>query len=107
MSRSYRKPYTAITGVRSAHDDKKTSTRGMRRKQNAWLHTLKDFDQAIVPHRLECTFNNIYSWGRDGRQSLTFPYSRYFDRANLAYRRWIRLQRSDATNNVHGLKIPG
>ena len=43
MSRSYRKPYTAITGVSSAHHDKKTAVRGMRRRQNAWLRNLDDF----------------------------------------------------------------
>jgi len=84
---------TAITGVRPAHDDKKTAARGMRRKQTAWLRNLKDFDRALVPHRLECAFNNTYLWGRDGCQFLTFPYSRYLSCADLAYNRWVKLQR--------------
>jgi hypothetical protein len=93
VSRSYRKPYTAVTGTRSAHDDKKTAARGMRRKQNAWLRNLKNFDDALVPHRLECAFNNNYLWGRDGYQFLTFPYSRHASCTDLASHRWIRLQR--------------
>ena len=93
MSRSYRKPYTAITGVRSAHHDKKTAARGMRRKQNAWLRTLEDFDRALVPHRLECAFNNTWSWSRDGRRSLIFPDSRYPDDADRNRSYWIKLHR--------------
>ena len=92
MSRSYRKPYTAVTGVRSAHRDKKTAARGMRRKQNAWLHNLADFDCALVPHRLECAFNNVWCWSRDGRQFLTFPESRYGDQ-DRARSYWLKLHR--------------
>jgi hypothetical protein len=93
VSRSYRKPYTAVTGVPRSRDDKKTAVRGMRRKQNAWLRNLKDYDRALVPHRLECAFNNTYLWARDGGQFLTFPYSRYSICDDLAYSRWIKLQR--------------
>src|SRR5580698_8210731 len=71
VSRSYRKPYTAITGVSSAHHDKKTAVRGMRRRQNAWLRNLDDFDHALIPHRLECAHNDVWSWSHDGRQYLT------------------------------------
>ena len=93
MSRSYRKPYTAITGVRSAHHDKKTAARGMRRKQNAWLRTLEDFDRALVPHRLECAFNNTWSWSRDGGQFLTFPDSRDPGDLDRARSYWLKLHR--------------
>ncbi len=87
MSRSYRRPYAAVTGIPHSHDDKKVAARGMRRKQNQWLQTLDDFDQAIVAHRLECSFNNTYSWARDGRQFLHHPTSRYpnsVDRARVS-----------------------
>ena len=93
MSRSYRKPYTAITGVRSAHQDKKIAARGMRRRQNAWLRTLKDFDSALVPHRRECSSNNTWSWSRDGDKSLIFPDSRSPDDACQAIAYWLKLQR--------------
>jgi hypothetical protein len=29
VSRSYRKPYTAVTGTKSAHADKKVAARGL------------------------------------------------------------------------------
>ncbi len=47
MSRSYRKPYTAITGTKSAHADKKVAARGVRRRQNQWLYTLKDRKRVV------------------------------------------------------------
>ena len=34
MSRSYRKPYAAVTGTKSAHKDKKMAARGVRRRQD-------------------------------------------------------------------------
>ena len=80
MSRSNRAPFAAVTGVRSAADDKRQAARGVRRKQNQWLRTRVDFDDAIVPHRLECTWNEVYSWGRDGRQRLQLPDNRGWSR---------------------------
>ena len=93
MSRSYRKPYAAVTGTKSAHEDKKTAARGLRRRQNQWLSTLEDIDGALAPHRLECAHNNTYDWGRDGRQHLIFPDSRRSDRFDYIYRYWLKLQR--------------
>jgi len=54
MSRSYRSPFAAVTGARSAADDKCRAARGVRRKQNQWLRKTTDFDDAVVPHRFEC-----------------------------------------------------
>lgn len=69
MSRSYRVPYSAVTGVPSAHEDKKLAARGVRRRQNQWLQKHGDEeDFGLIPHRLECSGNEVYSWGRDGRQ---------------------------------------
>ena len=93
MSRSYRKPYTAITGVNSAHHDKKVAARGVRRKQNAWLRNLHDFDRALVPHRRECSFNDPWSWSRDGGQFLTFPDSRDPGDLDRARSYWLKLHR--------------
>lgn len=93
MSRSYRKPYAAVTGTKSAHEDKKTAARGLRRRQNQWLSTLEDIDGALAPHRLECAHNNTYDWRRDGRQHLIFPDSRRSDRFDYIYRYWLKLQR--------------
>lgn len=73
MSRSYRKPYAAITGTKSAKQDKILAHRGVRRAQNHALRVCQDYEELIMPHKLECAWNNNYSWGRDGKQSLHFP----------------------------------
>ena len=39
VSRSYRKPYTASTGLPHSHNDKKKASRGVRSRQNAWLRS--------------------------------------------------------------------
>jgi hypothetical protein len=93
VSRSSRKPFTAVTGTRSAHDDKKTAARRMRCKQNAWFGNLKDFKNVLIPNRLECSFNNNFLWNRDEYQFLTFPYNRHLGCAELASHRRIRLHR--------------
>jgi hypothetical protein len=93
VSRSYRKPYAAVTGTKSAHNDKKIAARGLRRRQNQWLHTLEDVDGALIPHRLECAYNNTYNWGRDGRQHLVFPGCRRTNLFEFMYRRWLKLHR--------------
>jgi len=48
VSRSYRKPYTAVTGTKSAHVDKKVAARGLRRRQNQWLYTLSDLEEGLA-----------------------------------------------------------
>jgi hypothetical protein len=68
MSRSYRRPYAAITGLASAKNDKQMAHRGVRRKQNLALKVCPDFENFLIPHRLECHWNDTYSWGRDGAQ---------------------------------------
>ena len=76
MSRSIRRPYAAVTGTASAKDDKRMAHRGVRRKQNLALRTCADFEEFLAPHRLECTCNNTYCWGRDGAQRYC-GYMRY------------------------------
>ena len=73
MSRSYRKPYCAVTGCSSAKEDKQRGARGVRRAQDQWLRKLEDHDSALAPHRLECTWNNVWCWDRDGKQRLQLP----------------------------------
>jgi hypothetical protein len=68
MSRSYRRPYAAITGLASAKSDKQMAHRGVRRKQDQALKTCADFEGFLLPHVLECHWNNNYIWGRDGAQ---------------------------------------
>ena len=70
MSRSYRKPYSSVTGAKSAHYDKMFASRGVRRKQNQVLRQTKDWDEFLIPHRFECDHNDVWSWGRDGKQKL-------------------------------------
>jgi hypothetical protein len=99
MSRSYRKPYAAITGTSSAKDDKIRAARAVRHVQNLYLRkTLHgDFpDQFLVPHRLECPANEVYAWRRDGKQRLQFPRARHPGDSSWAestFRYWLKLQR--------------
>jgi hypothetical protein len=74
MSRSYRRPYAAITGNASAKQDKRMAHRGVRRNQKLALSTCEDYENLLLPHRLECAWNNTYVWGRDGSQ---LDYSRW------------------------------
>lgn len=68
MSRSYRRAYAAITGTASAKDDKRLAHRGVRRKQKLALKICSDYEELLLPHRLECPWNNTYCWSRDGAQ---------------------------------------
>ena len=63
MSRSYRRPYAAISGFASAKNDKRMAHRGVRRKQNLALKTSVDYESLLPPHRFECASNNTYSLG--------------------------------------------
>ena len=73
MSRSYRKPYAAITGTRSAADDKRVARLNWRHAQNNALRAPGiDWDDFMIPARLEASFNDVWGWGRDGRQYLHF-----------------------------------
>jgi hypothetical protein len=101
MSRSYRKPFAAITGTVSAKDDKIRAARGARRTQDGYLRKVLQgdlLDQFLLPHRLECSWNEVYSWTRDGKQRLQFPAPRpgppdRMRRAERAYRYWLKLRR--------------
>jgi hypothetical protein len=74
MSRSYRRPYSAICGNGSAKEDKRIAARGMRRRLNQWLHNLEDYDESgLIPHRLECSHNDVWGWNRDGKQRYCVP----------------------------------
>ena len=72
MSRSYRRPYYTWTSARaSAHGDKTTAARGMRRAQEQLLREAireDNWDEWLIPVREECRHNNVYSWRRDGTQ---------------------------------------
>jgi hypothetical protein len=68
MSRSIRRPFAAITGTASAKEDKRMAHRGVRRKQDLALRTCADYESLLIPHELECAWNNNYCWGRDGAQ---------------------------------------
>ena len=93
MSRSYRKPYAAVTGVRSAADDKRVARRNWRHAQNNALRSAianeVDWDEFLIPARLEAAYNDVWSWGRDGKQLVPFA-PRYEECAQRYYRLWIR-----------------
>jgi hypothetical protein len=71
MSRSFKhQPFQAICGGGSAKHDKRLANRGVRRAHRKVLHQMlveKEYD-LLMPHRLECAWNEVYSWGRDGNQ---------------------------------------
>jgi hypothetical protein len=81
MSKSYRKPYSAITGVRSAHYDKMIAARSVRRAQDGALrHAIAnqtDWDEFLLPEVYECSDNDVWGWGRDGNQRLRGRSSQY------------------------------
>ena len=85
MSRSFRRPYAAITGTASAKSDKQLAHRGVRRKQNLALKTCTEFEDALLPHRLECHWNNTYNWGRDGAQCYLGSVRDSEDDSSLKY----------------------
>jgi hypothetical protein len=91
MSRSYRRPFATITGNASAKDDKRLAYRGVRRKQNQALETCIDFEELLLPHRLECAWNDVWCWGRDGAQ-LYRGDDRYSDSVSSReyYRKLLR-----------------
>jgi hypothetical protein len=72
MSRSYKhQPFAAICGNNSAQYDKTLAARGVRRAHRQALHIAlhtEEFD-VVLPHRLQCAHNEVYSWNRDGHQT--------------------------------------
>lgn len=76
MSHSYRRPYAAVTGVRSAKQDKIMANRGVRRAQNLATKRMLHDEDVLMPHRLECAWNDVYCWGRDGSQFWQVPDAR-------------------------------
>jgi hypothetical protein len=87
MSRSTRRPFAAVTGTSSAKADKRLAHRGQRRSQNRSLKTCIDLENLLLPHPLECTWNNNWVWGRDGSQC---DYSYLRNSAEERDRRWYR-----------------
>ena len=91
MSRSIRRPFAAITGTASAKDDKRMAHRGVRREQNFALENCADYEDFLVPHRLECAWNNNYCWDRDGAQSyLGFMRHSQDEWSRKYYRKLLR-----------------
>jgi hypothetical protein len=91
MSRSYRRPFVAITGLASAKSDKQLAHRGVRRKQNYALKICADYENLLLPHFLECPWNNTYIWGRDGAQTyLGSMRNAQDDHSRKYYRKLLR-----------------
>jgi hypothetical protein len=89
MSRSYKKnPFTAICGGDSAKYDKQLAHRGVRRAQNQATRRMAYDEDLLMPHRYECTWNETYNWGRDGKQCWQAPDARDWERHVWAVRGW-------------------
>ena len=76
MSRSTRRPYTAVTGVSSAKQDKQRARQSVRTVEHQRLRTTTDYDTLLMPHRLECAWNDPWTWQRDGRKRRGVPPER-------------------------------
>ena len=77
MSRSTRRPYAYYYYYTdSVKRYKVRAHRGQRRKQNQALRHARDYEDLLLPHKLECPGNDIYEWKMDGRQFLHFPPTR-------------------------------
>ena len=85
MSRSYRRPFAAVTGTASAKDDKRMAHQGVPRKEKLALKKCRDYENLLPPHRLECAWNNTYSRGRDGAQCYVNPWYDSDDEYGLRY----------------------
>lgn len=73
MSHSYRKPYSAVTG-HSDPRDKRVARRNVRRVQDSAIRQFHgDWEDFVLPQRLECPYNDVWSWSRDGIQHLRYP----------------------------------
>lgn len=73
MSKSYRKSWGTWVSVKSSsHQDKTQAARSVRRAQNSALRNGIvqdiDWDGWLVPDRYECSDNDVWGWGRDGKQ---------------------------------------
>ena len=87
MSRSYRRPFAAIYSRARGKSDKQLAHRGVRRKQDLAIRICLDYDTFLVPHRLECHWNDTYNWGRDGAQCY-IEWMR--DSREPFFRRWYQ-----------------
>jgi hypothetical protein len=91
MSRSTRRPYMAVTGNSSAKSDKRLANKGVRRAHKASLKTCTDFENFLLPHRLECHWNEVYGWSRDGKQWDFSHYADFNDPSEVQfYRKLLR-----------------
>jgi hypothetical protein len=81
MSKSYRKPWGTYVAVKSsAHADKTFAARAMRRAQNQSLREAirdDDWEGWLIPERYECRDNDVWGWGRDGKQRPMYPSNQY------------------------------
>lgn len=110
MGKSYRKPWGTYVSVKSsAHSDKTVAARAVRRAQEQSLREAirdDDWEGWLIPTRYECSDNDVWGWGRDGKQRPMFrsreynnPYAYWFARFTTEeeiFKNWEeRKQRDD------------
>jgi hypothetical protein len=78
MSRSYRRPYAAITGFRvpAGTSSKPRAACAGVSTSGCTIQCAKGGEFELVPHRLECQHNDVWCWDCDGKQRLRFPDAR-------------------------------
>lgn len=80
MGKSYRRPYSSAVGHPSAKKDKQIANRALRRTQNNYTKQFYEDDGFLIPHKYECSHNEVYGWSRDGKvkyQTLEHSWNNY------------------------------
>jgi hypothetical protein len=81
MGKSYRKPWGTWVSIKdSAHSDKTTASRMVRRAQEQSLREAirdEDWDGWLITDRYECSYNDVWGWGRDGKQRPMYRSKQY------------------------------
>jgi len=81
MGKSYRKPWGTWVSIKdSAHHDKTIASRLMRRAQEQSLREAirnDDWEEWLIPERYECSYSDVWGWGRDGKQRPIYRSEQY------------------------------
>lgn len=80
MSRSYRKPYASVCHHHSLKEDRRLANRAVRRSQNRVTRMMACNEDLLMPHHLECAWNDVWCWSSDGKTHWAVPGARLWSR---------------------------